>query len=106
MAEERSEMAVETLMGLNVVDEEAYQAYRDGMTPILRSYGGGFGYDFKVSEVLKSEVEAPINRVFTIYFPNKQSRNSFFSNDEYLEIKKRHFERSVANITTIATYER
>lgn len=94
------------LVGLNVVDDEAYQSYRDEMTPILKSYGGGFGYDFKVSEVLKSETEVLINRVFTIYFASKDSMNSFFSNHEYLKIKQRYFEKSVADTTIIATYER
>jgi len=99
-------MAFERLVGLNVVDDEAYQSYRDEMTPILKSYGGGFAYDFKVAEVLKSETEAPINRVFTIYFSSEDSMNSFFSNDEYLKIRKRHFEKSVTDTTIIATYER
>ncbi len=97
-------MPVEMLVGLNVIDDEAYQLYRDEMTSILLSYGGGFGYDFKISEVLKSKTEAPINRVFTIYFLNEDSMNSFFSNDEYLKIKERHFEKSVTDTTIIATY--
>lgn len=98
-------MALEMLVGLNVINDEAYQSYRDEMSPILESYGGGFGYDFKVSEVLKSETKAPINRVFTIYFSDEDSMNAFFSNDEYLQIKQRHFERSVTDTTIIATYE-
>jgi len=99
-------MALEMLVGLNVVDDAAYQSYRDEMTPILKSYGGGFGYDFRVSEVLKSKTNAPINRVFTIYFSNEDAMNSFFSNDEYLKIKEKHFEKSVNDQTIIATYER
>ena len=99
-------MAVEMLVGLQVIDERVYQAYREEMTPILEKYGGGFGYDFKVSDVLKSETEAPINRVFTIYFLDEDAMDSFFSNKAYLEIKKRHFERSVTDTTIIATYER
>jgi uncharacterized protein (DUF1330 family) len=99
-------MAVEMLVGLNVVDDEAYRSYREEMAPILREFGGGFGYDFRVSEVLKSQTAAPINRVFTICFSNKDSMDSFFSNDEYLEIKQRHFEKSVTDTTIIATYER
>ena len=47
-------MALEMLVGLYVVDDEGYQSYRTEMTPILESYGGGFGYDFKITEVLKS----------------------------------------------------
>ncbi len=99
-------MAVEMLVGLNVVDDEAYQLYRDEMTPILLSYGGGFGNDFKISEVLKSKTEAPINRVFTIYFSNEDSMSSFFSNDAYLKIKRVHFEKSVTHTTIISTYGR
>jgi len=98
-------MALEMLVGLYVVDNEAYQLYRDEMTPILLSYGGGFGYDFKVSEVLKSKTKAPINRVFTISFPDQESKNAFFSNDAYLKIRQRHFEKSVTDTTIMATYE-
>ena len=47
-------MAVERLVGLWVEDPDMYQKYREGMLPILKNYGGGFGYDFQVSEVLKS----------------------------------------------------
>jgi len=94
------------LVGLQVVNEAGYQSYRDDMTPILESYGGEFCYDFKVSEVLKSKTKAPINRLFTISFPDQDSRDSFFSNDEYLKVRKRHFEKSVTDTTIIATYER
>ena len=94
------------LVGLHVVDEDGYQSYRDEMTPILESYGGGFSYDFKVSEVLKSKTQVPINRVFTISFPGQDAKDSFFSNKEYLKIRQRHFERSVTDTTIIATYER
>ncbi|MCG8349818.1 MAG: DUF1330 domain-containing protein [Chloroflexales bacterium] len=99
-------MAVEMLVGLHIIDDEAYQSYRDEMTPILQGYGGGFGYDFKVSAVLKSQTVAPINRVFTIYFSDAESMNSFFSNDQYLKIRRQYFEQSVTDTTIIATYER
>ncbi len=99
-------MAFEMLVGLNVVDDEVYQSYRDEMMPILKSYGGGFGYDFRVAEVLKSKTDAQINRVFTIYFSNEDSMNLFFSNDEYLKIKQKYYEKSVTDTTIIAIYER
>ena len=99
-------MALEMLVGLYVVDEEGYQSYRDEMMPILESYGGEFTYDFKVSEVLTSKTKAPINRVFTISFPDQDSRNAFFSNEEYLKVRQLHFEKSVTDTTIIATYER
>lgn len=98
-------MAYENIMGLNVKDDKKYQKYRDEMTPILKRYGGGFGYDFTISEVLKSKTNAPINRVFTIYFLDENSKNEFFSNSEYLKIRKKYFEGSVSDVTTIASYE-
>ena len=99
-------MAFEMLIGLQVVDDGAYQSYREETAPILKSFGGGFGYDFKIGEVLKSMTTAPINRVFTIFFPDEVTKNSFFSNEDYLKIKHKHFEKSVANTTIIATYDR
>ena len=99
-------MAVEMLVGLNVIDDQVYQLYRDEIMPILKHHSGGFGYDFKVSEVLRSETQAPINRVFTIYFSNEDAKKAFFSNEEYLRVRQRHFEGSVTDTTIIATYQR
>ncbi len=93
------------LKGLFVTDEVMYQQYREAMFPILQQYGGGFGYDFKIAEVLKSEVEEPINRVFSIYFKDEEAMNAFFSNEEYLKIKKQFFEKSVSAVTNIASYK-
>ncbi len=99
-------MAIEMLVGLNVIDRKAYQTYRDAMTPILKRHGGAFGYDFEVAEVLQSETAAPINRLFTIYFSSEDQMNTFFTNDTYLAIKHRYFENAVGDTTIIATYPR
>lgn len=99
-------MALEMLVALNVVDEEAYRSYRNEMSPILGRYGGGFGYDFQIAEVLKAETDAPINRVFTIYFSDEAARDAFFADDVYLQVRQRHFEHAVTATTIIATYER
>ena len=98
-------MSLEILVGLNVTDDAAYSTYRAGMTPILVLYRGSFGYDFKVSEVLKSESEVLINRVFTIQFPDESAMSSFFADSTYLEVKAAHFDRSVSDTVIIATYE-
>jgi len=99
-------MAIERLVGLFVTDDDMYRKYREYMYPVLQTYGGAFGYDFKVSEVLKSEVEAPINRVFTIFFETEESMNAFFTNKEYLEIRKKYYEPSVSATTVISKHER
>ena len=97
-------MRYESLVGLFVTNDDLYKQYREEMIPILKTYGGGFGYDFIVSTVLKSEVETPINRVFTIYFKNEIDMNAFFSNEDYLEIKRKIFEKSVSSTTIISQY--
>ena len=97
-------MAIETLVALQVTNDEKYTMYREKMAPILKNHKGRFGYDFKISEVLKSEINKPVNRVFTICFENKDDRDSFFSNEEYLKVKKMYFLDSVTTIKRIATY--
>lgn len=97
---------MEYLIALYVTDDEMYKKYRRAMFPLLQKYGGGFGYDFKIAEVLKSEVDKPINRVFTIYFKDEKSKKGFFLNEEYLTIKKRFFEKSVSSVTEIAKYKK
>ena len=92
------------LIGLNVLDDGKYQEYRENMKPILASYGGGFGYDFKISEVLLTKTTNDINRVFTIHFPGSEKMEAFFSNPKYLKIKEKYFEGSVESTTIISTY--
>ena len=92
-------------MGLNIINEKEYQNYRENMTPILHSFRGKFGYDFKVSEVLASKSTEPINRVFTIEFPSEEVMNDFFKNPKYLEVKKKYFHKAVGDITTISLHE-
>lgn len=99
-------MTVERIMGLYVTDDAEYQRYREGMVPILHSYGGSFGYDFKVSDVLISKTENPINRVFTIEFPNHTAMESFFTDPTYLIVQKTHFVNSVSSKTIISIHEK
>ena len=96
---------IEILVGLYVVDNDGYQAYRDAMSPLLERMGGGFRYDFTIAKTLKSAAGHPINRVFIIYFPNGQTRDRFFGDEPYREIKKRLFETSVKGTTIIGEYE-
>lgn len=99
-------MSYEIMVGLQVSDDVNYSNYRKEMTPILETYGGGFRYDFKVSETLKNEEGRPINRVFAIYFKNKESMKAFFTNPDYLSIKSKFFEVSVKATTILSEYVR
>lgn len=99
-------MSFERIMGLEVINEEEYQKYRENMIPILHSFGGSFGFDFKVSEVLKSKTDDVINRVFTLDFPSKEIMEEFFSNPAYLAVKENFFIHSVKSVTTISLHEK
>ena len=93
------------LVGLEVTDDNAYSNYRQEMTPLLEKFGGGFNYDFKVAELLKSQYSENINRVFTIYFPDETVMNEFFDDDQYKKIKDTHFEGAVKSTTIISSYQ-
>ncbi len=99
-------MSYEMLVGLQVKDDSMYTDYRVAMTPILKNFGGGFRYDFKVSETLINAEGRPINRVFAIFFKDKESMSAFFSDPQYLEIKSQYFESSVEATTIISEYTR
>jgi uncharacterized protein (DUF1330 family) len=99
-------MAFEYLIGLQVTDEAEYARYREGMTPLLHEVGGSFRYDFRVSEVLKSESDHPINRVFVIAFPSREVADSFFAEPRYLAVRKAHFDSSVHGVTRIIAHQR
>ena len=91
--------------GLQVDDPALYRRYRDGMTPILHRFGGAFGYDFGVAEVLKAETDQPMNRVFTIRFPDRGTADRFFADPDYLSVRTALFGRAVSHVTVIASFD-
>lgn len=93
-------------MGLNVVDESLYQKYRECMIPILGSYGGAFGYDFIVSDVLKSKTRNKINRVFTIEFSSEKIMEEFFVDPKYVDVKEKYLNPSIDSKTIISMHEK
>ncbi|MCW7469459.1 DUF1330 domain-containing protein [Leptospira kanakyensis] len=99
-------LSLETIIGIQVKDDELYTKYRTEMKYLLDKYEGGFRYDFKIQETLKSETESSINRLFLIYFKNKERKLSFFADPEYKKIREKYFVPSVESTTQIAEYER
>ena len=98
---------IETLMALYVDDAELYAKYRAAMTPLLEAHGGRFGIDLWVGEVLRAPPDqAPFNRLFTIVFPSREKREAFFSNPEYLTVRKTLFEPSVTAVTNLGVLSR
>ena len=97
-------MRFERLVGLYITDDDMYTKYRENMTPILKTYGGGFAYDFKIEKTLQNESNKPINRLFLIYFADEKAMNDFFSNEKYLKIKEKFFDLSVGSAHEISKY--
>ncbi|TGK82166.1 DUF1330 domain-containing protein [Leptospira noumeaensis] len=103
---EKQLLSLETIIGIQVKDDELYAKYRAEMKYLLDKYEGGFRYDFKIQETLRSETENSINRLFLIYFKNKENKLSFFADPEYKNIREKYFVPSVESTTQIAEYER
>jgi uncharacterized protein (DUF1330 family) len=99
-------VTIEYLTVLHVTDDRLYQEYRAAMTPILQNYSGGFGYDLKVSEVLKSEVETPINRVFTMFIESDEAAEAFFNDEDYLKVRAKYYNDSVSFLAIVSKYEK
>jgi len=99
-------MTHEMMVGLTVTDDAVYTSYRAAMLPLLTEHGGGFRYDFRVGEVLKSASDHPINRVFTIHFRDRAAKDAFFADPRYREVKARFFESSVAGTTIVGAWDR
>lgn len=102
----RVNMTVEHLVGLNVIDEPGYARYRQEMTPLLHAVGGDFRYDFRIAEVLKTEASHPINRVFVICFPDRDSSERFFADARYLAVRHQFFEPAIQGWTRLGDLER
>jgi uncharacterized protein (DUF1330 family) len=97
-------VAYEMTVGLLVSDQAGYAQYRAEMTPLLEAAGGRFRYDFEVARTLMSDTGEEVNRVFVLQFRDRADKERFFSDTQYLEIRKRLFEPSVQHGLVLAEY--
>ena len=97
-------MSYEMTVALLVADQEKYAQYRAEIAPLLEAAKGRFRYDFDVARTLKSKTRFEINRLFVIQFPDRQRKEQFFADPQYIEIRSRLFEKAVAKIAIIAEY--
>ena len=58
------------------------------------------------SYVESGETDAAINRAFVIQFPDKSSKEKFFEDARYLEIRRRLYEPAVTAMVLIAETQR
>ena len=93
------------LFGLEVTDDAGYAQYREAMAPILARYGGRFGCDFVVARVLLGP-SPRINRVFTLLFAERGSRERFLADEQYRAVRARWFEPSVGAVAVLEDWTR
>src|SRR5262249_49894159 len=99
-------MAHEMIIGVTVTDGEIYSEYRAAIAPLLQKYGGHFPYDFTVSNVISSEADFSINRMFAFRFGDRDAKDRFFADPDYKTIRAAFFPRCVETFTVIAEYDR
>ena len=97
-------MAFEMTVGLLVVNQDTYTQYRTEMRPLLEEAGGAFRYDFEIARTLHSESGVDINRAFVLQFPSRSSKERFFADPRYVEIKHRLFDPAVKERVFISEY--
>ena len=97
-------MAIERLVGVQVINENEYQEYRRQMSPLLEAAGGRFVVDVRVSEVLVAPESARFNRLFSLRFPSDEAMQRFFASEAYRAVREAHFVSSVSTTTALATY--
>jgi uncharacterized protein (DUF1330 family) len=98
-------MSYQMWIGLNVTDSEGYASYRRDMRPMFERHGGKFLQDFLVSKTLVSSASHPVNRVFLIEFPTRESKERFLSDPEYLLVKRKYYIPSVSGTSYLAEFE-
>lgn len=96
---------IDILVGLQVTDQAQYAQYRQHMLPLLEAHGGRFVLDVHVAEVLRAPEPKPINRLFTLRFPSLADYEAFFADPDYLAVRKRYFEPSVAAVQRLGRYQ-
>lgn len=92
----------EMIVAMNVTNAESYARYRAAMTPLLEAAGGGFRFDFVVSDTLSALPAHPVTRVFAIYFRDQAASDAFFADPAYLAVKAEHYTHAVDGFTVMA----
>lgn len=92
------------LVGAEISDQQGYQEYRDRMVVLLQAIGGKFEYDFHTVSSQMSGNGQNYNRIFVLSFPSEEVMKSYFSNEEYVSIKRKYFDNAVADIASIASW--
>ncbi len=94
----------ELLVGLHVTNDAQYDQYRAGMTPTLEAHSGHFRYDFRISEMLAGQADDPFNRVFVLSFPDEETKDRFFSDEAYKEVRAQYFDSSIKSGSILASF--
>ncbi len=97
-------MSYVRIVGLQILDDAEYSAYRSAMAPLLDQHRGSFAWDLRVSDVLYSPGDAAITRAFALRFPDQAAHDAFFAHPDYAPVRERHFDASVGAVTSLGRF--
>lgn len=90
---------------LEVADSELYAQYRQEVQPLMAASGACFRFDFEVAKTIHNEAGGKLNRIFIGQFPDRATRDRFFADPVYREIKKRLLEPAVRRFLVVSESE-
>jgi uncharacterized protein (DUF1330 family) len=100
-----SAMPYRMTIGANVVDKPRYQEYRAAIAPLLAARQSHFAFDFEIAETLRNAFPHPVTRVFSIDFPDRPTKESFFQDPAYKAIRERLFVSAVGDSSVISEHQ-
>ena len=79
-------MTAYLIVDTEIIDQKAYEDYKNRAKPIVESYGGEYLVRGGNTTVLENELWTP-TRVVVVKFPSRETAQNFLSCDEYAPVR-------------------
>lgn len=97
---------IETLVALNVQDEQLFSKYCERVTPLLKEYEGSLTYNRVVEENRNDDSDDEIiNHILILQFGSEELKNAFHNNNNYRKAKKELFDKAVKSMFTLSSHQ-
>ena len=79
-------MTAYLIVDTEVIDQKAYEDYKNRAKPIVEKYGGEYLVRGGHTKVIENELWTP-TRLVVVKFPTREAAQNFLSCDEYAPVK-------------------
>ena len=101
MAKDKSAMH-KLVFALKITDEQTYGSYREAIAPLMKRLGIVVLREYKIADVLHSKAsEDQVTRLAVFGFPDKATKQAFFTHPTYEQAKSQFFTPSTSNFVQI-----